>query len=172
MNPKKQKNGVSEDIETFIGGALLALVVIVIIFGVLNYFNIISLSSIYKSFSRLPHAVNKTVSLPTGNITAIPKLIDLCKPFLNNHSKTSCQEAVKIALTDTKGVLKNISTGPLELTPALEKIKDIPKNQQMWLIDIALTKFIKTLNGKVVKSLRVEVPVDGTKTLYRIPINS
>ena len=63
MNPEQQKNPISKvllaDIEIFIGGALIAIVVITLILGTLNYFNIISLSSIYEPLSILPHKALK-----------------------------------------------------------------------------------------------------------------
>jgi len=70
MDPKEPKNPILKillaDVEIFIGGALIALVIVAVIFGVLNYFNIISLSSIYEPFSLLPRRI-KLIS-PNNNL--------------------------------------------------------------------------------------------------------
>lgn len=54
------------DVSTFIGGTLAALLIFAAIFGVLNYFNLISLSSIYKPFF-LPH--KPTITPSPSNFT-------------------------------------------------------------------------------------------------------
>lgn len=59
------------DVSTLIGGAFVALLIFAAIFGVLNYFNIISLSAFYRPLSILPHKTVKQTNLvpPPTNYT-------------------------------------------------------------------------------------------------------
>lgn len=118
------------------------------------------------------------------NIVPTPKLIPsltqepnrLCMPFIKNLVKISCLKAINTALADTPGKVVSIAIGPVQLNPAiiraLERQKMTILKTQVWLIDIALNKPLRFSNGKQVKSELIEIPVDGTKAIYRIPINS
>ena len=116
-------------------------------------------------------------------ISPTPKLIPpltpepnrLCIPFIKNLVKISCLKAVDTALADTPGKVVNIAIGPIQLNPATIRTMEhqkmtIPKIQ-VWLINIELANPLTVSTGKQVKSELIEIPVDGTKTIYRIPIN-
>ena len=141
-----------------------------LLFGILNYFNVFSISKAFpKQLGWLPKQAQKVNIVPVSGLTGI------CKPYPQSYGKTNCQKAVEIALADTKGEVKNVSLGPLQLDPALKKaFQDqnlmIP-NQQVWFVDIKLTKPYTILNGKVVKFLQIQIPVDGSRAIYRKPID-
>jgi len=118
-------------------------------------------------------AFTPTDNLPIKNTNSTQKSPDLCQPFLNNPAKISCPEAVKTAVANTKGQVKKIAIGLLELSPEVQKnLKGRYDNLQVWLIDIELAKPLTAPNGNKVKSVRIQIPTDGTGTIYRMPINS
>jgi len=138
-------------------------VILLSLFGLLNYFNILSVSDAFpKQFGWLPRQQSS-------------ETISQCKPFLKVSAKISCQSAVKTALTDTGGQLENIAIGPLQLDPTLKKTLQRQNltilDQQVWLVDIGLTRPFTAHNGKVVKLLRIQIPTNGTKLIFREPIN-
>lgn len=109
--------------------------------------------------------------LPAPTVAPTMEPIALCTPFLKNPAKLSCQKAVETALADTRGKIKNITIGPLQISPGLQKTLKI-SNQQVWLIDIDLEKPFTAPNKKQVKSLRIAIPLDNAKVIGRIVIPS
>ena len=110
---------------------------------------------------------------PTQSVIPTPtQFISLCKQFEKAIYPVSCQKAVEKALANKKGDILNITIGPLELNPdALKRILGNSKNE-MWRIDIKLAEPFTAPNGTEVKSLRIEIPTDGSEAIFRIPIKS
>jgi hypothetical protein len=144
------------------------IVVFLLLLGILNYFNIVSVSGAFPDqLGWLPRQA-KVVNLT-------PKPVGLCAHFLNNSGKVSCQQAVNTALADTPGKVVRIVIGPLQLNPAIIKTMEHQKltipATQVWIINIELAKPLVASDGKIIKSELIEVPVDGTKGIYRKQIN-
>jgi len=145
------------------------IIAFLLLLGILNYFNILSVSRTFPSqLGWLPKQAQK------ANVVPVPGS-GICRPYPQNFGKTNCQKAVEIALADTKGEIKNVALGPLQLDPALKitfqhQNLTIP-NRQVWLVDIKLTNTYTSHDGKVIKFLRIQIPVDGSKAIYRKSIN-
>ena len=117
-------------------------------------------------FPNTPPAGN----LPKSNVTIIPTQITekLCDPFPAVKGEFGCLDAVKRAIEDTKGSIKNIAIGAFNPDPTNKKNSELDK--KMWLIDILLEKPFTSYAGKKVDNLRIAIPIDGSKGLYRMPI--
>ena len=133
---------------------------------ILNYFNILP---VFRTFPKQQIQQKNTVS-SQGNT-------DFCRTFssFNNSVKITCQKAVEIALADTQGKPIKIGFGPLQLEPALVKTLErqkiaIPKTSA-WIIEIVLNKPITLQGGKEATSIRIQIPADGTRAIYRTPIS-
>jgi len=141
-------------------------IVLFLLFGILNYFNVLSVSDVFpKQLGWLPRLTHKI------NVSSTSSLISICKPFPQNYGKTNCQKAVEVALSDTKGEIKKITVGILQINPAVEKNLKIPKNQKAWIISNKLAKSITSKKGEVFNSLLMQIPLDGKVEIYRTPIN-
>jgi hypothetical protein len=150
----------------------LAIAVLLLLFVILNYFNVLSVSGTFPNqLGWLPKQAQQK-SIPASQEVKF----NLCKPFslANTPVKITCQKAVETALADTPGKPTKITFAPLRLEPVLIKTLarqriTIP-NTSAWIIEIALDKPITLQNGKKALSLRVQIPADGTKAIYRTPI--
>jgi hypothetical protein len=144
-------------------------IVLILLFGILNYFNILSVSDVFpKQLGWLPKQLSWLPKQQNNSTTVA--INPFCKHFPYSPGVISCQEAVKTATTDTKGEVKKISIGPIFIGSSIQKILKI-QNQKVWYIDIELEKPIIFHNGNAIRALRIEIPVDGSKGIYREPIN-
>jgi hypothetical protein len=144
-----------------------ALIVLLLLLGILNYFNILSISKAFPNqLGWLPKQQTQIKNVAPTSI-----LFRLCKAFPENYGKVNCQKAVETATADTKGTVMGIAVGPQEINQSLQKTLKISKTQTVWLIEIELEKPYVSPNKNLVKSLLVQIPVDGTKAIYRKPIN-
>ena len=146
---------------------IFALIVFLLLLGILNYFNILSI------FGAFPNQLGWLPKKQTQakNVTPTSISFRLCKAFPENYGKVNCQKAVETATADTKGMVMGIAVGPQEISPGLQKALKISKTQTVWLIEIELEKPYVAPNKNLVKSLQIQIPVDGSKVIYRKPIN-
>ena len=144
-----------------------ALIVLLLLLGILNYFNILSISKAFPNqLGWLPKQQTQIKNVAPTSI-----LFRLCKAFPENYGKVNCQKAVETATADTKGTVMGIAVGPQEISPGLQKALKISKTQTVWLIEIKLEKPYLAPNKNLIKSLLVQIPVDGSKAIYRKPID-
>jgi hypothetical protein len=143
-----------------------AVIVFLLLLGILNYFNILSISKAFPNqLGWLPRQQTPK------NVTPTSISLRLCKAFPENYGKVNCQKAVETATADTKGTVMGIAVGPQEISPGLQKALKISKTQTVWLIEIKLEKPYLAPNKNLIKSLLVQIPVDGSKAIYRKPID-
>ena len=159
-SPKQNKSEKPAFLKTRLFKIIFAVIVLLLLTGIFYYFHILS--------GRQTQSKNTTAS--QGNT-------DFCRTFssFNNSVKITCQKAVEIALADTQGKPIKIGFGPLQLEPALVKTLErqkiaIPKTSA-WIIEIVLNKPITLQGGKEATSIRIQIPADGTRAIYRTPIS-
>lgn len=86
----------------FLFGILLVVIVVILVFGALNYFNILRLSEIFPNYlSFLPHKQSKQFVSPTGRLNNVT---------LNLRTKLSCP-SVKAFCEKGQGVVKDQYVG-------------------------------------------------------------
>ena len=143
----------------------LAVIILLLLFCLLNYFNILQISNVFPNqLGWLPRQQTPK------NVTPTSISLRLCKAFPENYGKVNCHKAVETALADTKGTVTGIAVGPLKINPKIQALLKA-QNQQMWYVDIELATPLTTKKGNVIKSMRIQIPVDGSKEIFRSSIN-
>ena len=141
------------------------IIAFLLLLGILNYFNIFSISGAFPNqLGWLPRQQTPK------NVTPTSISFRLCNAFPENYGKVNCHKAVETALADTKGTVTGIAVGPLKINPKIQALLKA-QNQQMWYVDIELATPLTTKKGNVIKSMRIQIPVDGSKEIFRSSIN-
>lgn len=74
------------DVETFAGGIIMAIVILAVIFGALNYFNILSVSDVFPNqLGWLPKQTQQKVTVPSPTPTPTPTPIP---EYIKNDTKS------------------------------------------------------------------------------------
>jgi hypothetical protein len=150
---------------------------LILLFGALNYFNILSLSKFFPQLGFLPHitqniSTTKPKPTPAVGFGDLKPYAKFCKEFQKTQAKISCEKAIELALAQKPGKVKNVTIEPVRTS--ILSSSGIPERQtvNMWLIDIELTSpyFDKMIN-KEIHTLRVGYRLDDANGMYEKAID-
>jgi hypothetical protein len=119
------------------------IVALLLLFGIFNYFNILSVSDVFPNqLGWLPHQI-QTKLVPQGKI--LQDKVDLCAPFTTDKGEVSCEEAKTIALKELPGSVLAIDRKTMNFAGQNGK----SNTYKLWLVTIQLKKQINKHNEVV-----------------------